>query len=522
MLSGAEKHVSAGIDHITIFFSGAQVERSSKPVTLEKGQHILLVEGLEQNLMENSIRVGLIGGGKILSVVRRMDYLNESENNEELARLEERHKEIEKEKEEIRLNSGVFEQEKNLLLSNIKLGGEQQGVQVSALKEAADFYRTRLEQIDMQILKNSRKLKELEEEAVRIRQQMNELNYKKSKPSSTIEVTVEMPVAGQIRVAMDYYVPGARWQPVYDLRVEKTGEPINMVRKAKVTQTTGLDWDNVRLTFSTGNPRERASKPELQPWYLRDVQPEPMIRIRGQAAPAAARKAVETETDYKLVSDDLEEAVTMAIPEVQVGAKNSLLEFSLTSPASVPSDNKGYTILIGSMDLDAVYEYQTVPKLGPSAYLMALIPDRDDYNLLNGQANIYYEGMFVGETFINATATDDTMQISLGKDKEIMVERKQVREYTSDRIIGSNRKKDFGFENLVRNGKKVPITVIVEDQYPVSTLKDFEVSQEDHGDGKVDKVTGKVTWKKSIGPGETVKLPIRFSVKYPSDRQINL
>jgi len=523
--SEKEKIVSAGIDHVTLFYSGAQIERSSKSFTLEKGQTILKVQGLEQYLLENSIRVGLTGSGKILSVVKRIDYAGKSSASQEIAALEKKLKGIEEEKEEVRLNSRVYEQEKTLLMSNIKLGSEQQGVQIAELKEAADFYRTRLSEIETKLLLNSRKIVGLEEEIVKIRRQLTELNYKKNRPSSSLEITAEMPSDGSTRVIIDYYIPNARWMPQYDIRVNEVGKPVSVVRKAAAAQSSGVDWNNVKITFSTGNPQDRASKPNLHPWYLRQYSPQPEIQIRGAASRAPAAKEMNSKT-MVAVEDEIEMDMGFALdasrPDVEMGTKNSLLEFKLASPASIPSDNKDYNLVIGALELDAKYEYHTVPKLDPSAYLMAMVSDWNKYELINGAANIYYEGMFVGETFIMGSSTMDTMQISLGKDKGITVERKQIQEFSARRVIGSNIKREFGYNTVVRNGKPEAVVIIIEDNYPISTLKDVEVTQEEHGTGVVDKQSGKVRWKKTVPAGESLSIPFRYSVKYPSDMQINL
>ena len=523
----SSKEIPAGIDRVTVFYQGAQIERSSKSFNLEKGQTLLLIKGLEQHLQEQSLRVGLKGEGKILSVVKRMDYLQKQEAGEKIGALEGRLKLISMEKEDLQVDNKVYEQERNLLMSNMKLGGEQQGVQISELKEAADFYRSRLNQVESHLMENIRRLKILDLEIVSIQRQMQELNYQKNKPSSTIEVTVEALSVITVRIALDYYVPVAGWAPQYDIRVDGVGKPVSFVRKAVLTQSTGVDWNDIRITFSTGNPQEHASKPTLSPWYLRQVYPQPISRKKSMkrvstAAMAPASQAAPDAMEEILIDDNMEMDFSASIPEVQVAAKNSLLEFTIASSATVPSDNKEYTLSIGTFEVEADYEFHTVPKLDPTVYLMAIVPDWDSYDLISGSANLYYEGMYVGETYINASSILDSLQISLGKDRDISVERRQVTDFSSDQIIGMNQKMEFGFRNIIRNSKSETVKVFVEDQFPVSSLKDVEVDHKDHGTGILEKQTGKVIWKVDIKPGETVELPLEYSVKFPRGMQINL
>ena len=46
------------------------------------------------------------------------------------------------------------------------------------------------------------------------------------------------------------------------------GDPLAITWKANVSQNTGVDWKDVNLTVSTGDPTLGAVKPELGTWYL--------------------------------------------------------------------------------------------------------------------------------------------------------------------------------------------------------------------------------------------------------------
>lgn len=170
--------------------------------------------------------------------------------------------------------------------------------------------------------------------------------------------------------------------------------------------------------------------------------------------------------------------------------------------------------------MKTLYTHSAVPKLDKDAFLMAQLVEWEKFNLLSGKANIYFEGSFVGETFLNAKNTKDTMNISLGRDKRIVIDRKQIKDFTRKRFLGSNIKQTFGYEISVRNTKKENVTITIEEQIPVSRTNKITVELLEAEGAQVDKITGKVTWKITLKPQQTTKLTLKYSVKYPKKQQI--
>ena len=112
----------------------------------------------------------------------------------------------------------------------------------------------------------------------------------------------------------------------------------------------------------------------------------------------------------------------------------------------------------------------------------------------------------------------DTLDISLGRDKSILIERKKVKDFTTSQLLGSNRTVQRAWEINLRNNKKQPLTLVVFDQYPVSKEKEIVVDLAEDGGARVDKETGMLRWEVTLNPGELKKLKFRYSVKYPKER----
>ena len=189
---------------------------------------------------------------------------------------------------------------------------------------------------------------------------------------------------------------------------------------------------------------------------------------------------------------------------------------------SLETDGKTTTIGIKQFEIPAQYDYYTAPKLDASVFLSAKIPNWQDYDLQSGEVSLYFEGTYLGKTYLDLGSVADTLSLSLGKDNGIKIARKLVKEFSTRKFIGSTRTEIKDYEISVRNNKKVAVTIRVSDQVPVSTNKEITVEDVKAPDGQLDKDTGIVTWTITLQPGQEKKLNLGYSVKYPKDRKVVL
>jgi hypothetical protein len=196
--------------------------------------------------------------------------------------------------------------------------------------------------------------------------------------------------------------------------------------------------------------------------------------------------------------------------------------FEIESPYSVPDDGKNYTVDINNYELTALYEYYSVPKLDQSAYLTTKVIDWQDLNLLPGEANLFFEGTYLGNSFLDVASAGDTLNISLGKDKGVIVKRTLLKEYSSRKFLGSNRTDTRNYEISVRNNKQQPIKITIEDQLPISTSKEIDVDKLSYKGGKLDDETNKVTWSIELESKKENKVQLGYAVKYPKDKTLLL
>lgn len=180
------------------------------------------------------------------------------------------------------------------------------------------------------------------------------------------------------------------------------------------------------------------------------------------------------------------------------------------------------TISINETSIAAYYEYYTAPKLDEAAYLTAKISNWQDLNLIPGETNLFFEGTYLGKSYLDLATGSDTLSLSLGIDKGITVKRTLLKEFSNKKFLGNNRTDYRQFEITVRNNKNVPVNIIVEDQFPISTMKEIEVDDLKYDAAKLNEDTKVVTWSHTIDPKQVKKMELKYSVKYPKEKRLQL
>ncbi len=160
--------------------------------------------------------------------------------------------------------------------------------------------------------------------------------------------------------------------------------------------------------------------------------------------------------------------------------------------------------------------------MSSSAYLTGNITDWAKLNLISGEATLYFENSFVGKSFLNVNQLKDTLTVSLGTDNSILVKREKRQDFTSKRVLGSNKTETYSFLITVRNNKGNPVRITVNDQIPVSSNSGIEVDAVELSGGKHNSQTGMIRWDLEIKPQETRQIILTYSVKYPKDKTIIL
>lgn len=517
VIAQKQKTVDSKINHVTVFLSRAQIEREVR-TQVEAGKTDLIITGLTSQLDQQSIQVAGKGNFIILGITHQQNYLSELNTPKSLHILKDSVEFFQKQLLIEQSQKEILNKEEQMLLSNQKIGGTNQNLTVAELKGMADFYRTRLGEIVIARMKHDDKIKKINERLTKVQQQIQAQNELYTRNTSEIVVSISADAPATVQLDVNYIVANAGWQPLYDLRALDTKSPVQLNYKANVYQSTGEEWKNVKLKLSTANPNQGGLKPELYAWYLDFDQPIYKM-LKGKASGVAMRSAAPAMAMEK-EEDAMEPPAETTADFVSTVQTSLNTVFDITLPYTVSSSNKPTLVDIRKHELKSDYLYSVAPKLDADAFLMARIVGWEELSLLPGEANVFFEGTFVTKTFIDPNNIKDTLSISLGRDKRIVVKREKLKDFSSRKAIGSKQSDSYAYAISVRNAKTEAIKIIVEDQVPVSQNSQIEVTATELNNANYTQETGKLIWEMTVQPNETRKVVYKFDVKYPKGKII--
>jgi len=523
--------ITSPVESAIIYLYGAEVTHNQQ-VNLAAGRNNIVFVGLSSKLVSKSIQVNIGNNVSILSISDAINYMANQKESSRIKQLKDSSVLINDALKNISYEMDAYNTEKNMLLKNQSIGGNEKGVPIAELKLASDFYRNKIKEINAELFRLEKKQTQLNETNYKINQQLYELNAKNNQPTAEISILVSSPVKTTAIIDLKYVVLDAGWAPSYDLKAEDVNQPIELKYRAKVFNNTGIDWNNIKIKLSTSDPSKSAAKPELNTWNL-DFVASGGMKTRKISAAYESNSAIQLNEGYiqnapssmDFDKKELEKAKTkqqqapIEFEEIQVSELSA--EFDIKTAYTIPSDSKPYIVDVTEYKLPATFKHYSVPKIDRDAFLLARITGWEDLNLVEGPANVYFSGTYVGQSYIYTRSTDDTLDLSFGRDNKVLVTRTKIKEYSSKKLIGNSTKETFSFEMVIKNNRKTPIQIDLEDQLPISTKSDITVETIETTKGELDSKTGKLTWAYTLQPGEVKKVILTFSVKYPRNATIN-
>jgi hypothetical protein len=628
-----EVPLTSDLKKVTVFFLGAQVEHQAN-AQLKKGKQEVVFTKLTDFLDPNTVQVKANGDLTILSVRTRKNFEDIRISNDKIEALNAQRLVLEKKEIALRDEFEILELDKELLMRNRDLKGQDKGISMIELKEAYAFMHQKMNEITVRESTIYDELEKLTKEMNKLEQ---EIISQRSKPViNYTEIIVEIDVEKETDASFffNYISPNASWKPYYDMRSDGIGKPIKLEAKALVSQKTGIEWKNVDMVLSTNDPYENSKEPVVAPWYInynnypqqkyqtqRNLptvdysgekiqgevidantgEPMPFTKVSFPSNPTIGavtdvdgkfsvkvprneRQIIASFVGYQtsslpinapyikffLVADEveLEEVVvidnfnqsrtitkqdislmpsrnTFSVSatgrkrdmknkafaaaydeerkledkkanfvQTNVVKKDLRMEYQIQSKMTIPTDGMDHRVQIDNFELNASYEYHTAPKIDPSVFLAAQVTGWEKLNLLSGESNIYFDGTYIGKSYIDVNSTKDTLSFSFGKDAKVIVERTKVKDKSSNKVFGSRQKYEVTWEIRMRNNGGASIPIIVKDQFPISSNNDIKVRNGEFGTASLDEKTGILVWKLNLPLGGSQNLQFGYSVDY--------
>ncbi len=509
------KNISPEISSVVIYTEGAEVSHQFD-FQFVKGRTLLEVKGLPPRLDPRSIRVNADMNISVLSVTHSIDYLVQEDEKPRIRQVRDSLRLVMSSLTLLANELDALTIQRNLLLKNQDIGGTENGTSVAELQKAADFFQSRIFEINKRISNIQLEIEEFNKVVVKLNSELSELNAGINFQRSLITVLLETEIAGRGKIDLRYYVADAGWAPFYEIRAEDIDQPLQLNYRAKVFNDTDIDWTNVPLMLSTADPQKSVNYPSLPPWKLNYYS--------GSVSIADGNPYQVANLNENYVYQQQEQSRYAQkrgdVTFVPISVSELSIELPLEQNYTIPSNAKPYIVEVAEHTLPATYRHICVPKVDKSVYLMAQIVEWEDLDLIQGEANVYFAETYVGKSYIYTSEISDTLNLSLGRDKKVIVNRTKVKDYTSKQFIGGKTRETFRYKYEVKNNRKAPINIEIIDQVPVSENSEIEVFVEEISNAEHFVLTGLLHWRFELAPEQKQTFEMQYSVRYPKNKQV--
>ncbi|MDR3327106.1 MAG: DUF4139 domain-containing protein [Prevotellaceae bacterium] len=576
---------------VTVFFKGAELAHTAS-VMLKAGENTVTLEGLSPAIDVNSLKINVNNSVVVASSEFSTDYLTEKKSSDLVQKLQDSIETVNAELLRLTTTVNINTNALALLKKGIEhnLTGEvetatgtvKRGLSVAELTQNLEYYNIKATVLETSLAADNKKKEEFYKTLQRLNSQLNQEKNKNGKYSGVLKLTLVSPLAANATITVTYYTANASWTPYYDMNIASTDKPIVLQGRSKVRQTTGLDWEKVKITLSTATPSRTKDAPVFQTWFLNfgyannysskamsnsitynkrkdmiyfdeavaDVKEYSINSVKASTAPLyvvdgvpyygdissmdpstiASTTALDDANATSLYGSQGSNGVILITTKkiedyVTTEEKNINMEYAIDLPYTIPGNGKEQIIDLKSYKISANYKYYAAPKLDENAFLVADLKDWEKLNILSGMANITYEGTYVGQTFLNTVSTNSVLSITLGTDKRVSVKREKMTDYSSVKFMGTDTKITLTYRLTVKNNQNKPIHITLKENYPVSSQKeiDVELNEKITTTPTVNKKDiGVITWEVDLEVGESKEYQIAYSVKYPKDKTVNL
>jgi len=509
----------ADLKHVTIYNQGANVERNGT-MRVKKGSNELVIQNVSPTLTNESIQFVVFSDEVIINAVsKKMNYLGtKNHHSNEVNFLSDSLNSLKELIRKEKINLEVFVQEKDLLNQNKSVLKLSKEFIIDDLMDLTEYFRERMLDVESNLSNTKFKLAALDENAKKIERQLKTLNNNAKNQYSNIIIQLTAMVDGEYGYELSYNVNEAGWIPYYDIRTAKFNSPIDLTYKAKVFQKTNENWENVKLTLSTGNLNQSNAAPAFNTDYVSFNNYEPKRKNKNELSSVEVSRSNLISTDGE--DDDYKSASLSSASFTTVNFSGTQIEYNIDLPYSISSIKEPKLIDIQKITLPASYDYYCYPKVDKDVFLMCHFKSIGNQNFLPGNGQVYFKGKSIGKTFLDPFSTRSTVDLSLGRDVSILVERKLLKKFSSEIKIGDKIKKERSYEINVKNNKSNSIDLKLVDQIPVSNNKGINIELIESSDADYNKQKGKLIWKLKIDPNQTIKKSFNYSVKYPENKPI--
>ncbi len=502
------------IKSVKIFSRGAEITRNAN-VKLKEGVDTLKIQGISAFLNQQTIQAK-IDGAMILDIKFNANHTNQIKDQPKLAKIKSQIKSVEKELLDLNDELAYLKIEKDLILSNKKISNEET-LDIEDVKDFVAYYKSKVPGLIQKITDTKQQIQKFEEVKSKLQKQVTELQKVTNEKTGEINIIYNSKQNRQGKLELRYHVLRCGWSPLYNMRASNIGEPIKFEYNAMIYQNTGINWNNCDLTVATGNPVLSGEKPELFAWKLNN---ESYIAYKSKARGRGKLEAPGFYGDLEEDSDKLAGIANFSRPMQQENL--TFTSFSIPGKLNLNSGEGEKNVNLLRRKLPATYHYYAVPKKSSGVYLLAQVTEWEKMPLIPGKSHIYFDQTYVGKSYLNPKTMKDTLDVSLGQDQNIFVERTKQEGKCINKTNLLGVSKSRGFEITVKNNRNKPVKIEIVDQIPIAKDNKIKVEHKLDGNWELKEETGILEWNIEVPAGEKKSASFEFEVKHPKNFNVPL
>lgn len=545
--SAQEIEVKSKVDKVVLLQTSAEITRSTK-TQLPLGRSKIIFSGIPQNLNPDSLRVSGSGlmGISIAGVEQQTRHLIQ-DVSKEAADLEKKIQQLKRDLSGIELQKARLTAQKNLLQS-VALDKPSPTEQKDVLRprtsqemgQVLGFVAEASAKIDNEAKLADEKKEDIDTELEKLQAELSEVETG-GKEESVVEVSLNADKAGEANLSLTYQVSGASWRPAYNFNFENLGkEPeYRLETYALASQSTGEDWDNVELSFSTAQSHLGLNRPivaarildifkvQAMPASVGMMRAQSMAKSSARAFGGASEEADDMELKENVLADaPIPKQATDQLAEIST---LGVVTYKVPARLTIKSGGAVEKLKLTEAKLKGAVRNIAIPTMSTLVYREAKLENTMDAPLLPGQVAVFSNGNYVGKQYVPYTQQNKELLLSVGVSDDISVTRKQVKKFEDDSgVVRSIRRIQTGYEIEVENhGSQAAVVNIVEpspvsrnDEIKVALTKVVPAALDAKDDKRVQKDEGVLEWQVALEPKKKGKVEYESSVEFASGTNV--
>ncbi len=527
--------IATEIAAVTCYSQQARIQRQGQ-IELDGSETALLLENLPLSLVPESLRVAGRGSQPVRILgVRSEHHYGTAPSAPQLAQLQAQLDEADAQQRSLQdrlkalnLQQQVLDRLSDRLPASLSHGIVRQTLSLEDTGRLLDFLGDRHNQGSSTIADLEQQKKIVDRQIVALKNQIHQLRNPHPTESRYVLVLIEPSGAGAFELDLTYMVTNATWTPLYDLDFQSREATLALDYQAQVQQTSGEDWLGVALTLSTAKPSLGSLPPKLDPWYLSVWEPAPemMSIARAPSAPRGrglAKSASEPEfEDADMMLGGAQPMMSDAeIVTATVEQQGGVVSFQVGGNSNIPADGNPHTVTLHRDRHPAEWQYRVMAKQVSFAYLQALLRNPEDgVTILPGQANLFRDGAFVGQSYLDHIAPGQRFKVDLGIDETIQVERELSDHQVNKKLISGLRQLTYAYRIKLTNLQSQRLQLQVIEQLPVSQHERIKVKLLESSPRLEVGELGLLEWTLILQPQQTQEVSYEFAIEHPPDLKV--